>query len=209
MEANNIGVFFRLDARTEAIARELVHTVDDRAALDFKLDDTRVAHITLFQGRIPDSITLHTLEREIRAIGAQFGELEVAMEQRLHVRPNGNVFWNAQKTRELENLHHALLNALQPRTRGLLMPQFQELVENDETPPDDKEQIRRFGSLLAGPFFLPHITLGRLKNVQDGKIVTEISVPATNLHLVDIGAAELNQDGSVPKSDGPQQKTAL
>lgn len=119
------------------------------------------------------------------------------MDEDLFVRPNGNIFWNAKPNKNLSEFHLKLLEKLQPLTKGILMAQFKNILDKDETSVSDKEQILKYGSLLAGPNFLPHITLGKLKRIGDKELVKGIKAKLMHLYLAEPVIAELNQDGSL------------
>ena len=194
---HEVGVFFLFDNQSETLIQHHVEHLRESVELASFVDALRQPHISLFQGSFPHELSVNTLQNIVQKIVEKLNLSEVEMEEKYMVRPNGNIFWNVKSTELLFELHNELLKELQPFTEGLLMQQFQEILDESETPQTDREQIMTYGSLLAGPSFLPHITLGKLKDISDKNSVLEIEIPAAKIKLGPLQMGEIRKDGSV------------
>ena len=193
----DLGVIFRVEGEAKKETNRLVGLIENRVKLVSRVDESRLPHISLFQGRMPGVPDIAQLERVIAELFKESKFNKIEMDSNLFIRPNGNIFWNATPNNNLSELHLKLLEKLHPLTKGLLMEQFKSILGKDETSDSDREQIEKYGSLLAGPTFLPHITLGRLENIGDKKLIEDIKPELTYFHLAEPVIAELNQDGSL------------
>ncbi len=176
----DLGVALNLEGLVLEQAHILAKQIKGKAKYVFTLDENALPHITLFQGRFVEGVEgrLEELLKELLKEG--IGELE--MEDRLFFRPNGNVFWNVKDNQVLRDLHEKLNTLLISETQGLLMDQFQKIIDDPNASETDKLQIKKYGALLAGDKFLPHVTLGRLINLEDRKLLEDIKVPTLTFH---------------------------
>ncbi|MHB0978215.1 MAG: 2'-5' RNA ligase family protein [Minisyncoccota bacterium] len=177
----DLGVALNLEGALLDEAKNLANEIQKKAKCIFVLDGNAKPHITLFQGRFPaDKVSdVDNVLKEVLASG----ELEdLNMDTKLFFRPNGNVFWNVLDSSQLKLLHERLNQVLIGKTQGLLMEQFQQIIDDPNFPETDKSQIKKYGALLAGEKFLPHVTLGRLANPEDKKLLKDIKVPPLSFH---------------------------
>lgn len=196
-EYRDIGVVFNIERDAKEEVDRLVTLISKEVDLASKTDENRRAHISLFQGRMPHQIDTASLEKLVLDLLNESGPITIEMEDNLFIRPNGNIFWNVKINEDLSKLHIKLLERLQPLTEGLLMTQFQKIVDTSESSTADREQVVKYGSLLAGPSFLPHITLGKLSRLEEGELIKDIKPEPMHLNLIQPAVVELNDDGSL------------
>jgi|GEM_PF-5366606 2'-5' RNA ligase len=198
-EYRDIGIVIMVEEEAKEEAERLVRLISEQVDLVSMVDRDHPAHISLFQGRLPGKFNADYLRQQISNL-QEPGTIEIPMAEELFIRPNGNVFWNAKPNDNLSRLHLKLVEELQTLTGDLLMKQFQDILDNPRTSADDREQILKYGSLLAGPKFLPHITLARLKELTDQEKIRSIRPNPMTIRLNNrLVITELNPDGSLYK----------
>jgi 2'-5' RNA ligase len=81
---------------------------------------------------------------------------------------------------------------------------FEKLLEDHETPEEIKERLKKYGAILAGPYFIPHITIGRIKtenmSIEEIKgIFKTITIPEVSIRcfLKDIVSSKVDNFGRV------------
>lgn len=195
VESVDLGVAIGLEGEALGESYRLAGIIAEKVSTEFVLGDTAVPHITLFQGRFP----LSTLN----AINSLFKELsledfsELSMEEKLFIRPNGNIFWNVKPDESLAGFYLFLTDSMMPLTDGLVMEQFQKILNDPNASDNDKEYIRKYGTVLSGNRFLPHVTIGRLKNYSDASLLDDVTIKPMSFlprHLI---LGELGQYGEV------------
>lgn len=194
-KVEDLGVAIAVEGEVGVWSFRIVEDVKSRAKLVFAVGENTVSHITLFQGRFPEGTKLKIVEAINSLDLSKLGELE--MEDELFFRPNGNIFWNIKKNETLKNFHELLNQKLFPMTHGLVMDQFKVMLEKPDLPEGDREQLMKYGVLLAGDKFLPHITLGRLSNPEDKEKLSGIYIPKISFSPKNIFIGNLGQYGEV------------
>ena len=123
------------------------------------------------------------------------------MEDKLEVRPDGKIFWDLKRTPELQIMHEKLYDVLRPLTEGMIMDQFRNRLDNPNLDSKERERIMKYGVSLAGKQFLPHITLGKLKNPADAKVIVDIKPRYLNIDLEKIVVGQLEYEGQMTWAD--------
>lgn len=136
--------------------------LSDRFGTQFVLDANHRAHLSLYQAAYPSRNSDDVVER-VRAVAVVTDPVEVVL------RGFGDfwgtfVFWEAEKSRALTDLHMRLVTALNPLREGRLLPIHQQLLADDRMPGPLRESIRQYGHPLSGDQERPHMTLARLKD---------------------------------------------
>ncbi len=160
------------------------------------LDATHLPHITLFQGSFPEDpkdalqALLQTLEHT---------PLVLEMEEHLFVNTNGNVFWNVKITPELQQLHEEILTLCKPVTKGYLMRQRVERLNNvlSDLSEEAKTNVLQHGFAAAGNLFLPHLTLGKLVSRDDDAQLLDIALPKMSFTASQIIGGPLGYHGNI------------
>lgn len=188
-----LGVIALPSAEVTALALGLAREITGRARLSSCIERTgRVPHVILFQGLFPSAQLERITDRPLQyPLSFQMDGLEL--------RPNGNVFWNVVPTEALMQTHCHLHRVLHPLTNGRLLERFQLMADNLALPEEEREHIRRYGSVLAGPTFTPHITLGCAMSPERAKEVLQEIHPAPHqsFDVTELHFALLHDDGSV------------
>lgn len=169
----DIGIAYTLNKETIREAFRLIQIISERVSTISQLDESHLTHITLFQGRFPMDTKVE-IKKRVESICKSSGMVIMNMTNYLFIRPNRNVFWNVLLTPELKALHLKIQKHLLPLTKGMIMDQFQDLFNNPELSWGDREQISKYGALLAGEKYLPHLTLCKLANKNDQDRISDI-----------------------------------
>lgn len=177
------------------VALGLAREITGRTRLSGCIQHTRrPPHVTLFQGCFPaTNIARPVMQPALRSpLLFQMAELVL--------RPNGNVFWCVKPSRALTEAHLRLHRTLHPYTEGKLAERFRHMAQDPALPVAEREHIRTYGSVLAGPRFTPHITLGcALDPVEAAHVLQDIRFPLREFafQVRDLNLALLESDGSV------------
>lgn len=160
----------------------------------FQLNSQGTIHVSVFQGRFP----AETID-EVRQIVKGFSRAIVArMQERLFLRPNGNIFWNLEHNVAIAALHKECLKVLRPMTGGRLMKQFSDILGAGASE-KNSQLIKKWGFLLADDEFLPHVTLCRLSDLTDQAFTEQIKVQPVDLGLHDLILGEIDYSGNIVK----------
>lgn len=182
----DFGVAFLLE---KEVSDKSIETVEKIKGLGFDLvfgiDEKHPPHISLLQGAVfendLDKIKNDTKELE----GLLDAGLEILMEGKLYFnRRNGNIFWLSQKEEKIQNIHDLLREKAASITGGKVMDQFEKVLKDPAVPEETKANIRKYGAVLAGPNFLPHITIGRIK--MEGLSVEDVEEKLQSINLPEI-----------------------
>ncbi len=195
-QALDLGVVIRLEGEADRAAGEACRRICQLAPTESVLDQSHLAHVTLFQGRFPGAAQDQVFEAlaRLRSCASPF-DIELLPE--LTVSAAGNVFWPAARTPELLQLHRKSIEAFRPLTQGLLLPQFQDLLED---PHADLARIERYGMSEAGSRFEPHVTLCRLSHAErDGDRVAALGAPSLHFAWRRLALGELGYHGNVKR----------
>lgn len=141
------------------------YNITRRFSHEFVLDSEKFRpHITLYQGYYPNRNIeklisgLEKMENPDEEVNAEMNEF--------HLSHETFVFWNCIKTPELQNLHERILTIANPFREGNIPPITQELYPSLSD--KEKRMVDVTGSILNKELFRPHITLTRLKHIEDG-----------------------------------------
>lgn len=145
----------------------LNQAINKRYPSDFVLaaEGTLLPHVSLFQGRFPES--------QIAEIVARTERVKATIQQPISVAPSGINVWverifflDLRDSEQLQGLHESALgslNELRDKSAGSADPQSFEGVSNQE-----QQSIVEYGYPFALKAFRPHFTLGR-SNRLDGQ----------------------------------------
>jgi 2'-5' RNA ligase len=202
----DIGIAFLLDKEISDKSFEIAEKLKNSdLEFIFSITEEKPPHISLFQGSVFKD-EMKDIKKVVEALGDTLQEgLEIQMEPELYLNErNGNVFWNVKKSEQLQEIHEALLEKTAPITDGKVMAQFEKLLADPATPEETKERLKKYGAMLAGPYFLPHITIGRIKiegmSMEEIKKIFEtINIPKMSFkcYSKDIVSSEVDNFGRV------------
>ncbi|MBI5045629.1 MAG: hypothetical protein HZC14_01315 [Candidatus Niyogibacteria bacterium] len=193
------GIAVAVEGEAARAALSMAEEIAKRAPTVFRIDAKHLPHITLFQGRFP-ARSQEALNEYFQKITREQGvPLRIEMEDSLFARPNGNIFWNVKKTPEIIGLHKEMNDILRPLTDGMLMRQFSDLLKGASLSEEDRHQIEKYGALLAGDKYMPHITLCRLERAKDVDSIKNIKPPSVIFSAEKFIGGELGYYGTIDK----------
>lgn len=182
---------------TQAI--ELSQSISNGERAKFTLNKINfLPHITLFHG-VFDQEKLEDVALIIRAILNETQIFDINLSGYSHLL--GYIFWDAEKTKELLNLHKEIVEKLSAHTNGM-RPEFVEMLKTKSVSPKRLEYIEKYGYPLCFEEFIPHITLTRLKNKENyssEKVVESLPEVSRSFSLNQIGVVEIGEHGSCKK----------
>lgn len=135
-----------------------------------------IPHITISQARYPE----RNLGKVIDIVREQIKvePFKVNLDT-FDVRYGQFVFWNAERTSSLAAFHQQIVDATNPLREGLVI---EHVAAMEGLSPEDVSDRERYGALLIGHHYQPHITLTRLKQPTSVEEITRF-----------IGKGEKNQ----------------
>jgi 2'-5' RNA ligase len=201
----DIGIAFLLNKEVTDKSFEIAEKLEN-AGLKFIFSlEEYPPHISIFQGAI-FSKDLEKIREKTDELADILEEgLEMQMEPKLFLNErNGNIFWNVKKSDKLQKVHEIIFEKIAPITNGKVMAQFEKLLEYPDTPEEIKERLKKYGAMFVGPYFFPHITIGRLQtenitNEKAKKILETINLPEISFkyYLKDIVSCKLDNFGRI------------
>lgn len=158
----DLGIAFLADGEAKTEAARLRSGLAARVPIDPVYSPENIFHITLFQNRFPTS-QLAAIRRAVASCAGSAAGLNISFQDELYLAGRSrHVFWNCRADERLSSLHMEIVERLNPLRSGLMMPQFEERLNDPEFPERDKGLIRAYGVYFVGASYLPHITLAKL-----------------------------------------------
>jgi hypothetical protein len=153
------------DERTIETARRLGEILGGKYDCYYSLDDkSYIPHISVYQAQYPrkniELVRKYTVEAAAETTSFT---VEVKSYQTYYTF----IFWNLLQNPSLTNLHYRLLEKLNPLREGLLMPHLTTTgyMTGEKFTEEEAEAVQKYGTIVVGKLFKPHITLARLKKV--------------------------------------------
>ena len=134
-------------------------------------------YITLVQGKFPRRNLGRIRDAFRHGVSSQ---LNFLLSSELCLHPNGDVFWVAIKSPALQGQHEVFSRCFCPLAEGMLLEESQVLDSNPNLSPGNRRILSKYGMLLAGPNFFPHIILARVKRPEYWREVVQ-SLKATDM----------------------------
>lgn len=169
----DIGVALELPPFGALEARKFAERTSQATDMSFVLDDSRTAHITLWQGRIPSSTIPRALHRSFEEFSRLNFDFLIWMSTTLVLRESGNVFWNVLNPTSLLSVHIEACARFHPYSKGLLMPHHERKLYDAKSSDELRNTISTYGFSCAGPLFEPHVTIGRVSDTVGAKTSVE------------------------------------
>jgi hypothetical protein len=192
----DLGIVLFPDAYVTRVALDLAQRLERHSTglISRVGSETRPPHVTVFQGRFPLGAV-----SAVRAYMEPVDLHATMSPDELDYRQNGNVFWLVQPNEPLRSLHALFHARLHPLTAGLLMEQSSFIANHLNASVEERAHARRYGSMLAGPHYLPHVTLVRLKYHGDVPVLMHgiALAAAIPVHFHRLALATLYEDGGV------------
>ena len=193
-ETIDLGLFLLFPQEINSHTTSLREQYKDRATERYSLES--IPHISIFQGRFPTTIagSFESLLQQLRSKAV----FRVTFIPQLYVHTSNNLFWNAECDENFKTLQESACALLVPETRGMLLEQFQSLLDSPDSDPRDKELVRLYGFALAEERYMPHITLCNLKEE-----FTQLEYSHPELALVseatELSFGEIGASGDIKK----------
>ena len=194
----NIGIVFELDEATQAQAIELSQHIGKEYGAINLLGNGAIPHITLFQGRFPDT-NKEKIYRYVKSLQDNHSPIEICLNKKLFVRKNLNVFWMVTLSSQLMCLHLDIAKYLFPLTENLLMDQFVRLLNSPNITISERERLESYGMLLSGDAFMPHVTLCKLNSLYNKNKISGWDAPQSSFRANCIAIGELGFYGNLVK----------
>lgn len=162
---------------------------------EFQLNSINLLpHITLYEAQFPVSnvnnikSAIQDIVNKTKTFHAQLTSISIVYDT--------FVFWNCQKTKEIQSLHERIVRALNPLRNGLIRP---DLLKMKNLSKEDKHDIHAFGALLIGPRYQPHMTITRLVNTTDGDTALQLlpKYKSESMKVTEIAFGYLGKHGTV------------
>ena len=163
-EAASLNIALLPDYEVQRAAIATSGAVSDGTGTEFTLaPDGPIPHITLYQtafpsGRLPEVYdAVADVALRTKAFRVSLREVEVYKWTFL--------FWHCELSDELASLHQRIVGATNRLRDGLVLPMLvsaRAFLEEGE-----QSDVEHYGAVWIGPNFLPHITLSRIKDVND------------------------------------------
>ena len=153
------------DEKAVESARKLGRTLAKKYDCYFSLDDkTYIPHISVYQAQYPRK-NIEIIRKYTTEIADETSSFTV--EVKPYQAHYTFMWWNLLQNPSLTDLHYRLLDKLNPLREGLLMPHLTptRYVTGEKFTEEEAETVQKYGTIVAGKLFKPHITLARLKKV--------------------------------------------
>ena len=155
------------DEETSKAAIELSTSIVGVVETYFKLDTkNKRTHLTLYQSPFPDR-NIPVLLDTLKAISERTDQLEISL-QKLTVEFGTFVFWTANTTPELANLHKTVVT----QTNSLREGHIPAHLASVPLEPADAEDVQNYGLPMVLGRYWPHLTLTRIKNPEEAEKVS-------------------------------------
>lgn len=128
-----------------------------------------IPHITISQARYPER-NLGKVIDIVRNATIKVKPFRIDLHI-FDVRLGQFVFWNAERTSNLVAFHKQVVDATNPLREGLVI---EHVAAMEGLSPEDASDREKYGALLIGPHYQPHITLTRLKKTTEVEKITRV-----------------------------------
>lgn len=115
-------------------------------------------HITISQARYPEK-NLGNVIDVVRRQATSISPFDVQL-LKFDLFFNQFIFWNAERTRDLVDFHQQIVDATNSLREGRVI---EHVATMTDLSPEDESDRTKYGALLIGPRYKPHVTLTRLK----------------------------------------------
>ncbi len=185
----SLNIVLLPDASTQKVAIELSRKLAGQYPTEFELNQTNILpHVTIYQADFPES-NLEKIKSAIDKISSHTKKFDITLSTFSFL--SNFIFWNVVISDEIKSLHEKIVEELNPLRNGIVK---KELLEVKDFYPGDQSDIRKYGSLLIGPNYLPHLTITCFKKTSNEKQILDlfngqekISFTIDKLHLGILG----------------------
>lgn len=163
-EISFLDVIYLPDEATSRKAIEMSQKIASRIPVEFILGEETIPHITIYQVPFPIK-NFKMIKNVIKKVSSKIKPFEIEMGGFF---PNGGLpgffWWKCLSSKNLENTGREIIEKVNPFREGLIP----EILKNYEG--SKKKEVEEYGALRNDP----HITLTRLKNIEDAQKVLEL-----------------------------------
>ncbi len=163
-DSESLNIVLLPDVPTQEIAINLSNKLANRFPTEFTLNQSNLLpHITLYQAEFPKE-NLEKIKSVISEISSQIKPFKITLSNFSFL--STFIFWNFGNKEKIQKLHEKIVSELNPLRNNLIM---KDLLNVNEIYPGARADVQKFGSLLIGKNYLPHLTISCLKNENDRK----------------------------------------
>lgn len=166
----SLNIVILPEGDTKSKALEMSQLVADHFPVHFVLDNKeRFAHAALYQAQFPER-NLPDIQEVLKNIAERTSCFEVQMSD-FEVRLSQFLWWNCEPSTRLQALHEKVLDQLNPLRAGFILPA---LADKSNFSPAEQRNIEKYGYIIVGKDFAPHITATRLQNSSDAEAAVKL-----------------------------------
>lgn len=167
-----------------------------RVGAEFTLaSDELIPHITLYQTQFPTD-RLRLVYEAVATVVAKTPAFEVRL-RNVEVYKWTFLFWRCELSDELAVLHQRIVGATNDLRAGMVLPMLSAVRPFlDQT---EQSDVENYGAVWIGPNYQPHITLSRVKDVQEAGTALEIAEQLASRAFVPTGVVvgESREHGTI------------
>jgi 2'-5' RNA ligase len=200
MRSLPVNVILVPDSSTQQRARKLGQILDKNYKNHYTIADAKfIPHATVYQAQYPAK-NLGKIKEKIGKLVANFKPFKVS------IGPYQNhhkiIWWNILENKNLTQLHYQVLNELNPLREGLLLSHLTptSYITGEKFTDEEAEVVRKYGAIVAGNLFQPHITLAKLKvDVEESRLIELLGKAESNFTVSEIWIGKMGDFGTVVK----------
>lgn len=170
-------------------------SVSKLSPVEFKLNQTNnFPHITIYQAEFPKS-NLKKIVSTIKYSTSKINRFNLTLNKISFF--NNFLFWNIKKTDKILKIHESIVEKLNPLRKGLIK---KDLFKVKNLYNGYKNDIKKYGSLLIGKNYIPHMTITCFKKILDkNKILSSLKDHNRKINIKSIYIGILGKFGTVNK----------
>lgn len=88
------------------------------------------------------------------------------------------IWWDIKRDEQLEDFHYKVLEELNPLRENIILPHIKPdasgYVAGGKLTEKESTNVKKYGAVVVGELFQPHVTLGKTKNPIDEKTLFKI-----------------------------------
>jgi 2'-5' RNA ligase len=171
----NIAILPSTEVAAQAIemSKKILTEMGSRYLLGFK---TLIPHITVYQAQYPNK-NIAKLKNIIEKFVLDLPSFRINLDA-ITVSHGTFLFWNCEKNKVIQDIHEKVVALANPLREGIVLSQ---LADRTNLTPEDKSDIEKFGALLIGPRYEPHITITRLNRENDAEKAIKLLSDTKNI----------------------------
>lgn len=151
-------------------AIEMSEKISGSVGTHFSLNTTTLLpHITIYQVHVPNT-SIEKVTQQLTNIASHTNPFTITL-RTVSVNYKTFLFWECDKSVDLQNFHEETVKQINPFRNGLVLPVLKSVTGLTE---EDKKDVEQFGALLIGKRYHPHITITRLQKPEDAPFACKL-----------------------------------